>query len=244
MQSFIAAALSACKEVEALIRTNTAESAYELHEAGAGGDLSSGFDLMAEKLFIRHLGAFGRILSEECGMVGEGDDLIILDPVDGSDNLKSDFPYYGASIALQQQGRTVAALVCNFANGDAFVRFGDIHYKTSLFNDAIREPLKPNPHAAIGLFEKAFFHPEHVAILKKAGLKFRAPGAVALSLAYAYYVKYVVFLGTMRPYDLEAGLYLCDDLYVYTDESVLIVSKEASVFNEICTIFNVSRESK
>lgn len=243
MQHFVDAVIAACGEVDASIRSNSDERAYAHYEAGAGGDLSSGFDLLAEEIFFRHLAPYGRILSEESGLVGEGDDLIILDPVDGSDNLKSHLPYYGASVALQRGAETVCAVVCNFANGDCFVRYGEHHYRCTLSAPSERSAVVANPHAAIGLFEKAFFNPDYVARLKEAGLKFRAPGAVALSLAYAHYVKYVVFLGTMRPYDLEAGLYLCSDLYRYSDDRMLIVASERAVFEKICAIFNAPRES-
>jgi len=72
------------------------------------------------------------------------------------------------------------------------------------------------------------------------GLKFRAPGAVALSLAYAHACMYVVFLGNMRPYDIEAGLYLCEDLHTYMGEDILIVSHNKDVFAKILAIFNLS----
>lgn len=242
LRVFVEAAFNACVEVEQLIRENSDESAYALFERGAGGDVSIGYDLMAEEVFIRHLGGFGAISSEESGMIGEGEDMIVIDPVDGSDNLKSHFPYYGASIALQKQGETVAALVCNFANGDCFIGYGDHHYLTSLFNPSRHEDVTAHRHTKIGLFERAALHPEISSTLMRLGLKFRSPGAVALSLSYAHYVNYVAFFGTMRPYDLEAGLFLCKDLNCYHDDNLLIVSKDETVFDQLLILFQ--RESK
>ena len=72
------------------------------------------------------------------------------------------------------------------------------------------------------------------------GLKFRSPGAVALSLAYAHSVNYVVFMGNMRTYDVAAGFYLCEDLYTYVDEDIFVVSHNKDVFAKILTIFNLT----
>jgi myo-inositol-1(or 4)-monophosphatase len=224
--------------VRELIASNTDESAYQSFEQGAGGDISIGFDLMAEAVFVRHLKPFGTICSEESGCIeGPGDAEIIIDPIDGSDNLKSNFPYYGAAIALRKSGETVAAVICNFANGDAFVKYSGTYYQTHLSDLELYKAVKDNPYAKVGLFEKAPAHPEVSLRLIKEGLKFRAPGAVALSLAYAHNVKYVLFFGTMRSYDIDAGYYMCEDLYRYQDDELLIVAKDQEVFDKLLKVF-------
>ncbi len=237
-QPFVDAALLACRHVAEAINTNKDVSAYLAQGIGAGGDVSIGFDMMAEAIFVEHLSSFGAISSEESGLIGlSGDRLIILDPVDGSDNLKSGFPYYGASIALQEAGVTVVGIVCNFANGDCFIRHQNQHYRTSIFDMTRDEAVGIHPHGKIGLFEKAYAHPEMVKTLNQHGLKFRAPGAVALSLAYAHYVNYVLFFGTMRSYDVEAGLFLCKELHCYQDDDLLIISKERETFQQLLKLF-------
>jgi myo-inositol-1(or 4)-monophosphatase len=235
---FVDAAVAACIEVGKLIDDQEDDEGYRSHARGAGGDISIGFDLMAEKVFARRLRSFGTILSEESGRIeGEGDALIMLDPIDGSDNLKSRFPYYGASVALQRNGATEAAVICNFANGDCFVKYHKTHRFTSLSAPDVYHKVTCHSHSKVGLFEKAALHPEAVTALIREGLKFRAPGAVALSLAYAHYVNYVVFLGKMRPYDLDAGLFMCEDLHRYQDDELLIVAKDQAVFDKILRIF-------
>jgi myo-inositol-1(or 4)-monophosphatase len=238
LKQFVDTALEACIEVCRLIDENSDHSAYESFERGAGGDVSIGFDLMAEAVFARYLKPFGTLLSEESGRIeGEGDALIILDPIDGSDNLKSHVPYYGAAIAYQCEGRTEAALICNFSNGDCFIKYHGKHVKTSLFHPDVCEEVTPHKYAKVGLFERVGVRPEFIAPLLESGLKFRSPGAVALSLAYAHYVKYVVFFGTMRPYDLDAGLYLCENLHIYQDDGLLFVAKDQAVFDKLSEIF-------
>ena len=239
MKDFIAACFSAAQEIVSLLEHTEHSYGCAPHSRGTGGDVSIGYDMLAEACFFKHLSPFGQILSEESGYMGEGEALVIIDPIDGSDNLKSKFPYYGASVALQQDGKTVVGFVCNFANGDCFVRENKKHYKRSLFEKNIDEVVTINNHAKIGLFEKASLYPDIVTMLLANKLKFRSPGAVALSLAYAHDVEYVLFLGNIRTYDVAAGLYLCEDLNVYVGEDIFIVSHNKDVFAKILTIFNL-----
>ena len=99
----------------------------------------------------------------------------------------------------------------------------------------------PVPHAEIGLFEKAYAHPEVVRLLDASGLKFRAPGAIALSLAYAHTVSFVLFVGTFRIYDFAAGLALCEGLEVIVEQDYVIVSKNKSVAMQIETILKAAK---
>ena len=101
-----------------------------------------------------------------------------------------------------------------------------------LFDNAFYEP-RVAPRAEIGLFEKAYAHPEIVAALDASGLKFRAPGAVALSLAYAHTVNFVLYVGSYRIYDFAAGLALCEGLEVIVEEEYVIVSKDKSIAEKI-----------
>ena len=240
MQTFVRACLDALKEIQTLLTQTEHAIGSTSHNLGAGGDVSIGYDLLAETCFVKHLSSFGKILSEESGQIGDGENLIIIDPIDGSDNLISNFPYYGASIALEKNGITVVGVVCNLANGDCFVRDEHKHYRTSLSDVKQEENVCINGYAKIGLFEKAGEHLDIAQILINKSLKFRSPGAVALSLAYAHSVKYVLFLGDIRRYDVAAGFYLCEDLYTYVGKDIFIVSHNKDVFAKILTIFNLT----
>lgn len=92
-----------------------------LHESfgiGAGGDCSSGADLLAESIFCKFLLPHYHIDSEESGLIEGGADVkgtVVLDPLDGSSNFKSNIPYYGASMALCDNfGRVREACVVNY----------------------------------------------------------------------------------------------------------------------------------
>ncbi len=239
MSLFTKACCEAALEITTLFKNIEHSKGATSTEVGAGGDVSLEYDLLAERTFVKHLSPFGKIYSEEGGYIGEGEDLIVLDPVDGSDNIVSNFPYFGASVALQVAGKTSVGFVCNFANGEYFVREKGVFYKGNLATSK-RVDVEANPFAKVGLFEKASQHSEIAQALVKANLKFRAPGAVALSLAYAHDVKYMIFVGKSRPYDVAAGLFLCEDLYQYIDDTCIIVSHNKDIFAKILRIFNLS----
>ncbi len=242
LSAFLNSAIAANKEIHDALDTFRPEW-YEKHAIGAGGDRSSGLDLFAEEIFIRHLHPFGRIESEESGVVGEGEASIILDPIDGSSNALSHFPYYGTSAALQNaSGLLEEAIVCNLANGDIFMRTAEgKKLYASLHHDRIEPLVALSRDAEIGLFEKAYAQPALVAALDEAGLKFRAPGAVALSLAYAHTVNYVLFVGDVRIYDFAAGLALCEGLEVYVQQDYVIVSKSKKIAQQLLDIVESQR---
>lgn len=215
-----------------MLGSTTDPRAYEPQYRGAGGDLCVGLDLMAEEIFINRLGRFGQINSEESGIVGEGEAQIVLDPIDGTDNLLTLFPYYGASIAYVKGGKPLVGIVCNFANGDIFIKDTEQFLQGNLQSEEFK-PVKKHHTSRVGTFEKAALYPQITKELIQNHLKYRAPGAVALSLAYAHYTNYMVFLGKMRNYDLEAGLFMCEDLHMYKDETHIIISKDKSVFERV-----------
>jgi len=234
MTPFIEACIKANEEIALALKNGFDASWFEKTVVGAGGDVSSKLDLMAEAIFVKYLGDFGQIESEESGLIGEGESKIIIDPIDGSSNALSLFPFYGTSVAkVNSEGILDAAIVCNLANSDIF--FTTIAHgvqQGKLFSTEFHTP-HTAPHAEIGLFEKAYANPTLVALLDQEKLKFRAPGAIALSLAYARSVNYVLFMGAFRIYDFAAGLALCEGLEVIVEEDYVIVSKEKAIAEKI-----------
>ena len=239
MTDFTKACIQANEEIFTALKDGFDVSWFEKTEVGAGGDVSSKLDLMAEAIFVKHLGSFGHIESEESGHIinaslGEGADKIIIDPIDGSSNALSLFPFYGTSVAkVNGDGILDNAIVCNLANGDLFfTTTANGVQQGKLFSDHFHSP-HTVPNAEVGLFEKAYAHPELVAVLDQEKLKFRAPGAIALSLAYARSVNYVLYVGAFRIYDFAAGLALCEGLEVIVEEDYVIVSKEKVIAHKI-----------
>jgi myo-inositol-1(or 4)-monophosphatase len=239
MTDFIQACIKANEEIANALKEGFDASWFEKTVVGAGGDVSSKLDLMAEAIFVKHLGPFGHIESEESGLIGEGADKIIIDPIDGSANALSLFPFYGTSVArVNADGILDAAIVCNLANLDIFfTTTANGVQQGKLFSTSFHAP-HTAPNAEVGLFEKAYANPTLVALLDQEKLKFRAPGAIALSLAYARSVNYVLFMGEFRIYDFAAGLALCEGLEVIVEEDYVIVSKEKEIAQKIEKLIN------
>lgn len=234
MSDFMQACIKANEEISQALKNGFDASWFEKTEVGAGGDVSTKLDLMAEAIFVKHLSSFGQIESEESGIIGEGEDTIIIDPIDGSSNALSLFPYFGTSVAkVNANGLLDAAIVCNLCNDDIFfIVEGKEVQQGKLFSQHYHTPYTV-PYPEIGLFEKAYANTTLIKALHNEGLKFRAPGAIALSLAYARTVEYVLFVGKFRIYDFAAGLALCEGLEVIVEEDYVIVSKEKKIANKI-----------
>ncbi len=237
MTDFLEACVKANEEISNALNVGFDAVLFEKTEVGAGGDVSSKLDLFAEAIFVKHLGMFGQIESEESGIVGEGEEKIIIDPIDGSSNALSRFPYYGTSVAkINAEGILDAAVVCNLANGDIFIKSATAEVQQGkLFSNTFHTP-HTTPKGEIGLFEKAYANPSMVAALDQEKLKFRSPGAIALSLAYAHSVNYVLFMGEFRIYDFAAGLALCEGLEVIVEADYVIVSKDKNIATQIETL--------
>ncbi|MBT8349502.1 MAG: inositol monophosphatase, partial [Sulfurovum sp.] len=77
MNGFIKACVNANEEIATALKSGFDSSWFEKTQVGAGGDISSKLDLFAEAVFVKHLGMFGEIESEESGIIGEGEEKII-----------------------------------------------------------------------------------------------------------------------------------------------------------------------
>ncbi len=233
MKDFFDAAIIANIEIIELLKNNSDEDFYQSISLGAGGDVSSKIDLLAEEIFIQHLSVFGNIYSEECGFVdNKKSDEIIIDPIDGSDNFASNLPYYGTSVALKRDGKCLAAVVVNLSNGELFLKDKN-RFERANIKDLKFEKVEKNIYSKVGLFERTYCSKGTPELMRRYGIKYRSPGAFALSLAYAHDVDFVLYEGKMREYDIAAGLYMCEDLYVEKREDLLLVSQNKEIFGKI-----------
>jgi myo-inositol-1(or 4)-monophosphatase len=234
LDDFIKASLEAIKELYHIVEESSADKdLYKKYSIGHGGDISYGIDLIAESIYIKHLSSFGKIYSEESGMVGVGDGVITLDPLDGSANFLSNIPYYGSSIAYELDDRMIVGIVVNLANGDIFLKtigqnaqYGNL--KTLKFHE-----IKPNISSQVGLFEKAYQSKICAKKLHDKKIKYRSLGAMALSIAYSYSSKFFIVEGKLRIFDIKAALFICEDLPTYRSDDLLIISHDRDYFDEL-----------
>ena len=242
MTDFLSATIDANIEIMRLIKKTSHDYLCEKVSMGAGGDISRRIDLLAEDIFVEHLKKFGNIQSEECGFVeGNGEYDVIVDPIDGSDNFVSNLPYFGTSVALKKGEKHIAAVIVNLANGDILYkdekRFQKANIESLNFID-----VEKNSFSKVGIFERSYRSKVFFDIMKKENIKYRSPGAFALSLAYAHDVSFVAYEGNMRIYDIEAGLYMCENLYKIVTQNMLFISKDKEIFDRISQLFRKGEE--
>lgn len=78
-------------------------------------------DVVADDIFSAGLiGAGLRVLTEESGIVGEGDITVVVDPVDGSTNAEMGLPWFASSLCAVDSEGPLAASVMNLATGQRF----------------------------------------------------------------------------------------------------------------------------
>ena len=234
--NFLDCVIDANLEILKLLESSFDEDLHLLLSKGAGGDISSKIDIVAEEIFIKHLKSFGCIYSEECGKFGDEDSEyeIIIDPIDGSDNLLSHIPYFGTSVALKKDGVNLISIVVNLANRDIFVKDKNSFKKAKLDNLIFKNVIINN-HSKVGIFERSY-KSALSTLLRENDIKYRSMGAIALSLAYAHEVNFVLFEGEYRDYDIEAGLHMCEDLYIKKSKNLIFVSKDKENFDKIIRI--------
>ncbi|TLE02720.1 inositol monophosphatase family protein [Helicobacter japonicus] len=243
MSAFLHQAVLATQKIIGILH-NKDDSLYALHNVGAGGDRSIGADLISERIYMEHLLSLASINSEESGFIqGAESDIIVLDPLDGSDNFLSHIPYYGSSLALcDKDGKVKEAVIFNFCTKEGVARLGENTFnfdiESYLLNGiASTQTLQCTTLSKCGIFEKAYCNPHIAAFLYKEHLKFRSLGASALSMAKAYEANFILFVGKIRDFDSKAGLFLCKDLHHISTDNFTLISKDKHIFDTISHIF-------
>ncbi|RXI28655.1 inositol phosphatase [Aliarcobacter trophiarum] len=210
-------------------------------QIGFGGDETLKIDKIFEDIFIKNLKDYGNIFSEECGFLDFKKELtFIIDPLDGSNNFFSNIPYFGTSVALKKDGKIIAGFVANLANKTLVYKILNKKIKyISLLRD--KKIIKvENGSSKVAVFERGYKYPNICKILNDKEMKFRVLGATALSLANARDFTFVLFKGNLREFDIDAGLFISNDLYIKKDEDMVFITKYKEVFssfNEIIKQF-------
>jgi myo-inositol-1(or 4)-monophosphatase len=201
---------------------------------GFGGDMSMKIDLIAEEIFIQSFKKYGNIFSEEIGFVDN--DLkktFIIDPIDGSFNISNGFPYYGSSVALKnKKGQVTKAFIVNLATGDYFYK----DKKQKIENNLFYNKKYTNSLNEMILFEKAYANVDLCQKLAQKNIKYRSPGALALSIALAHRCKAVIFKGEIRDFDIVAGIYFNNELHIKIKNDTLLISKNKKDFKYLSGI--------
>ncbi len=238
--SFIEAVINANKEIFTYINNQIELTDYQYTNViGFGGDDSLKMDLYAEKVFFKYLSSFGNIFSEEYGFLDNNSDFtIIIDPLDGSNNFYSNLPYFGTSVALKKDGKIIAGFVTNLSTGIIKYRAFEDEIKYFSLQQMKEKTFFVQNKTKLAIFERAYEYPKICKKLSDLKIKFRCLGAVALSLCEANNFEFVLYMGNIRDFDIEAALYICKDLYIFQTPKTLLIAKSKEKFDLIKETIN------
>ena len=238
--SFIEAVINANKEIFTYINNQIELTDYQYTNIiGFGGDDSLKMDLYAEKVFFKYLSSFGNIFSEEYGFLDNNSEFtIIIDPLDGSNNFYSNLPYFGTSVALKKDEKTIAGFVTNLSTGIIKYRAFEDEVKYFSLHEMKEKRFFIQNKTKLAIFERAYEYPKICKNLSDLKIKFRCLGAVALSLCEANNFEFVLYMGNIRDFDIEAALYICKDLYIFQTPKTLLIAKSKEKFDLIKETIN------
>ncbi|MDX4065980.1 inositol monophosphatase family protein [Aliarcobacter skirrowii] len=203
------------------------------NQIGFGGDNSLKIDIIFENIFIEHLKEFGNIFSEECGFKDFKKDItFIIDPLDGSNNFFSNLPYYGTSVAIKRGEEIIGGFVANLALETLVYRFLDDEVVYLSLNSNKELKNRVNSSSKVAVFERGYKYPDICKILNDKNIKFRVLGATAISLANARDYDFVLFMGELRAFDIDAAMYICKDLYKIVKNNLIFITKSKDCFND------------
>jgi len=229
---FLTTCKIASKEIIKLIHSSD-KTIFDKTKKGYGGDVSMNIDLLAEQIFIKYFTKYGNIFSEECGFIDNKKEItFVIDPIDGSFNISNGFPYYGSSIAIKKDNKIIKSFVINLATGDYFYRSKRRRIENNIFYN---KKFTPSLNEMI-LFEKAYANIDICQKLAKNSVKYRSPGALALSLALAHRCKAVIFKGDIRDFDIAAGLHFNKNLNIKIENDIILVAKRNRDFEYLQNI--------
>jgi myo-inositol-1(or 4)-monophosphatase len=184
---------------------------------GAGGDKTFPVDRWAEDIIIAALESAHRegetftLISEELGVrkFGQGNKIVLVDPIDGSNNAKSGIPFFSTSLALLNSDTldTLAVgYVINLAAGDEFWALRD----KGAFKNGVRITTSIVEGIAIVAYEASSPQsdlPRLLPLLAQAK-RTRCFGSTALDLSYLASGAMSVFVTATasRAFDYAAGM--------------------------------------
>ena len=189
---------------------------------GAGGDKTFPVDKWAEDIVVAALtkvhqqGESFTLISEELGIrkFGEGKKIVLVDPIDGSNNAKSGIPFFSTSLALLD-GDTLSTLavgyVINLAMGDEFwaVR------AQGAYKNGKQIRTSPIEGITVVAFEASSPKADLPRIMPLLGhaRRTRCFGSTALDLAYLASGALSVFVTATasRAFDYAAGMLILEE---------------------------------
>jgi myo-inositol-1(or 4)-monophosphatase len=179
--------------------------------AGMGGDETTAIDAAAEGVILaRFEGVDGlTIVSEEIGVLGDGDTYVVIDPIDGSLNAKRGIGFFALSIAVASgptMGDVDFGFVHDFGTGEEWTA---TRGQGARLDGRVFDAQRPKDEIEILAFEAT----QTVSVAEKAAAvvdlayRLRIMGSLALSLCHlaAGRIDAVCSLKPARAVDIAAA---------------------------------------
>jgi myo-inositol-1(or 4)-monophosphatase len=187
----------------------------------ARNDLVSTADRAAEAAIlaaIRERFPGHRVLSEEAGRLGEGEGPIwIVDPLDGTANFVHGFPHFAVSVAVEDEGRLMLAVVLDPLKGDIFRAAAGrgVWWNGRPCRVSDRQGLAGAMLATGFPFRSARHVDAYLSVFRELFLRchgVRRAGSAALDLAYTACGIFDAFFElALGPWDIAAGALLVEE---------------------------------
>lgn len=145
-----------------------------------------------------------RILSEECGYVGEGDVFVALDPLDGTFNAVRGIPIYSVSLCFSDSekfGDAFFSYVFNLCSRDEYYA-GEMAFKNE-------KEIKVGGKENLEEINAVVYYPDRPLPFKRI----RALGSAALEtcfVAEGIFDCFIDLRGMLRIFDVAGGIYILE----------------------------------
>lgn len=175
---------------------------------GKDGTPSKKIDVVAEKVAIERLMEYDvKVVSEEAGVVGEGDIYVALDPIDGTFNAVNGIPLYSISLCFSKSEKLADSFfgyVRNLATGDEYYSDSFSYKNGEKIKASETDSIECN---AIVYYPEKRFPFKRVRILGSASLEIcmTAEGVFDCFIDLRVSEKNTGFL---RVYDIAGALYI------------------------------------
>ncbi|MFO7968177.1 MAG: inositol monophosphatase family protein [Archaeoglobaceae archaeon] len=203
-------ALEISRKVTEEVKNSVSRIPYQKlsSEVGMGkdGTPTKKVDKVAENAAINILKEYDvTVVSEEAGVVGEGDTYVALDPIDGTFNAGRNIPLYAVSLCFSTSYRiadTFAGYVCNLVTGTEY------RADTKAYKDD--KSIAVSDTSSIEECNAVIYYPERRYDFKKI----RIMGSAALEVCMVADGTFDCFIdsrgdkGFLRVYDIGAGIHI------------------------------------
>jgi len=226
---------------------------------GAGGDLSSKIDLVAENAVLKTIEKFGfrpTVIGEECGTIKGGDGYLIMDAVDGTTNATRGIPFSCCSLAYATHCRLSSvsdAVIVDLNSGDVYessVNMGASMngLRLKIDDNNIRRGVKDQSELVVGVNISGINSDdiERLSRIISKCLHIRHLGANALELCFfarGLIDLYIDLRGKIRVTDLAAGYLIAKEAggFLFNPQGEYLDS-DLSLHNRISFIAAKNRE--